>query len=173
MFEKRKPFLYFLSKVGPLEERFHEIFGKPWLEPYVVFNSFGGKEPVSKSKMFMFSMLLNCNPFPKALFNWKRKRRWYSRPLHERGRLRIPRKISWSIGNLIHTVFCFVYMFEMYMSASRKQDFHISVVDKWLGLFGNLAPAINSCKMYRTTKPALFCLIRRLKPFHLINGLLI
>ena len=29
MFEKRKPFLYFLPKVGPLEERFHEIFGKP------------------------------------------------------------------------------------------------------------------------------------------------
>ena len=53
MFEKRKPFLYFLSKVGPLEERFREIFGKPWA---VVFNGFGGKEPVSKSKMFMFSL---------------------------------------------------------------------------------------------------------------------
>ena len=29
MFEKRKPFLYFLPTVGPLEERFREIFGKP------------------------------------------------------------------------------------------------------------------------------------------------
>ena len=70
-------------------------------------------------------MLLNCNPFPEALFNLKRKRRWYSGPLHERGRLKLPGKISRSIGNLIHTVFFFVYMlFEMYMSASRKQDFH-------------------------------------------------
>ena len=49
-------------------------------------------------------MLLNCNRFPEALFNWKRKRRWYSGPLHERGRLKIPRKISRSI--FIHTVFC-------------------------------------------------------------------
>ena len=53
MFEKRKPFFYFSSKVGPLDERFREIFGKPWA---VVFNGFGGKEPVSKSKMFMFSL---------------------------------------------------------------------------------------------------------------------
>ena len=53
IFEKRKPFLYFLSKVGPLKERLREIFGKPWA---VVFNGFGGKEPVSKSKMFMFSL---------------------------------------------------------------------------------------------------------------------
>ena len=53
MFEKRKPFLYFLPMVGPLEERFREIFGKPWA---VVFNDFGEKEPVSKSKMFMFSL---------------------------------------------------------------------------------------------------------------------
>ena len=50
-------------------------------------------------------MLLNCNPFPEALFNLKRKRRWYSGPLHERGRLKLPGKISRSIGNLIHTVF--------------------------------------------------------------------
>ena len=53
MFEKRKPFMYFLPKVGPPEERFREIFGKPWA---VVFNGFGGKEPVSKSKIFMFSL---------------------------------------------------------------------------------------------------------------------
>ena len=53
MFEKRKPFLYFLPKVGPLKERFREIFGKPWA---VVFNGFGGKEPVSKGKMFKFSL---------------------------------------------------------------------------------------------------------------------
>ena len=32
MFEKRKPFLYFLPKVGPLEERFREISvnREPW-----------------------------------------------------------------------------------------------------------------------------------------------
>ena len=52
MFEKRKPFLYFLSKVGPLKKGFREILGKPWA---VVFNGFGGKELVSKRKMFMFS----------------------------------------------------------------------------------------------------------------------
>ena len=32
-----------------------------------------------------------------------------------------------------------------------------------------LPPAISSRKMYRTTKPALFCLVR-FKPFHLTNG---
>ena len=53
MFEKRKPFLYFLSKVGLLEGRFRENFDKPCA---VVFNGFGGKEPLSKSKMFMFSL---------------------------------------------------------------------------------------------------------------------
>ena len=36
-----------------------------------------------------------------------------------------------------------------------------------MGLYRNLASG-NSCKIYRTTKPALFCLIR-FKPFHLIN----
>ena len=43
----------FLSKVGPLEERLREIFGKP---SAAVFNGFGGKEPVSKSEMFMFAL---------------------------------------------------------------------------------------------------------------------
>ena len=50
---KKETFLSFLSKVGPLEERFREIFSKP---SAVVFNGFSGKEPVSKSKMFMFSL---------------------------------------------------------------------------------------------------------------------
>ena len=69
-------------------------------------------------------MPLNCNPFPEALFDWKRKGRWYSGPLHEGGRLKITRKISRSIGNLIQTVFIYLFIY-LFIFVYMFWDVHV------------------------------------------------
>ena len=118
---KKEPFLYFLLKsyaVGAKKSKRFLVNREPWFSMASAGKNLWVKVKCLRSPW----MLLNCNLFPEELFNWERKRRWYSGPFHERDRLKIPRKISRSI--FIHTVFFLFMCFEMYMSASRKQDFH-------------------------------------------------
>ena len=53
VWRKETFFCTFCRRLGRWSKRFREIFGKPWA---VVINGFCGKEPVSKIKMFLFSL---------------------------------------------------------------------------------------------------------------------
>ena len=131
IFGKRKPFSYFLFKVGRLEQKIQEILFKPWA---MVLNGFRGKEPVSKSKMIVF---LKCfwtvirfqkhysarkgkhidtrDPYITGVKS--KKDRLVKNPNEN---LQFSLKASAFSSTLLLLSMCF----EMYMSASSKQDFH-------------------------------------------------
>ena len=131
IFGKRKPFLYFLFKVGWLEQKIWEILCKPWA---MVLNGFSGKEPVRKSKMFVFLRCLwTVIRFQKHYSTRKGKHIDTRDPYitgvkSKKDRLvKNPKKnfpFSLKASAISSTLLLLSMCFEMYMSASSKQDFH-------------------------------------------------
>lgn len=131
IFGKRKPFLYFLFKVGWLEQKIRETLCKPWA---MVLNGFSEKEPVSKRKMFVFLKCFWTVIHFQKHYSTRKGKHIDTRDPYITGvkskKDRLVKNLKENLQfSLIASAFSSTLLllsmcFEMYMSASSKQDFH-------------------------------------------------